>query len=92
MKTLLLFAERRTLFPEANSNKRMEEEVENLKASESQYPSPHNKSVRNTLHILWTQGNNKEEKLALFHALNKDRAIRMLFCMISMKGLNSTQE
>lgn len=69
----------------------MEEGAENLKASESQY-SFHNKSVRNTTHILWTQGNNKVENPAVFHALFKEKATKMSFCRISMKGLNSTQE
>lgn len=92
IKTLLLFAKRKTLFPEANSNKRMEEGAENLKASESQYPFPDNKSVRNTAHTLWTQGKNNTENPALFHALFKEKAIRVSFFKISVKGLNSTQE
>lgn len=80
------------LIPEANSNKRMEGEAENLKASESQYPFPNNKSVRNTAHTLWTQGNNKAESSAPFHALFKEKAIYMSFCKISVRGMNSTQE
>lgn len=70
----------------------MEEEAENLKASESQYPFPNNKSVINTAHTLRTQGNNKAESSTPFHALFKAKAIKMSFCKISMRGMNSTQE
>lgn len=51
----------------------MEEGAENLKASESHYPIASNRSVRNTAHTLRTQGNNKAENPALFHALFKEK-------------------
>lgn len=37
---LLVFAERKTVFPEENGKERMEEGTENPEASESQYPFP----------------------------------------------------
>lgn len=76
IKTLLVFAGRKIVFPEANRKERMEEGAENVEASESQYPFPSNISTRNTAHSLWTQGNNKAEIPAPFHALKK----RPLWC------------
>lgn len=57
----------------------MEEGAENLKASESHYPIASNRSVRNTAHTLRTQGNNKAENPALFHALFKEKTLKCHF-------------